>query len=129
MTRENMQKLTPAEIKKVVVAILKEHKAIDVQALNITKLTDIADYMIICTANSTVHVKTLIDKVCDDLRALHIRPIGVEGEDTREWMLADFGHIIVHVMLEDIRNFYELEKLWGIKKVERKSAVPAPAQD
>lgn len=118
-----MQKLTPAEIKKVAVATLKEHKAIDVQALNLKKLTDIADYMIVCTGNSTVHVKTLIDKVCDALRALHVKPIGVEGEDTREWMLADFGNIIVHVMLEDTRKFYELEELWGVKKVEIKSAT------
>lgn len=120
MTRENMQKPTVAAVKKMIVDSLKEHKAIDVQALNIKKLTDIADYMIICTANSTTHVKTLIDKTCEVMRTLHTKPIGIEGEDSREWMLVDFGNIIVHVMLDDTRKFYDLERLWGISKVVRK---------
>ena len=115
-----MQKLSPANIKKIIVATLKEHKATDVSALNIKKLTDIADYMIIGTANSTTHVKTLIEKTCAKLSPMRLKPIGVEGAETREWMLADFGNIIVHIMIERVRKFYNLEKLWGITKVTKK---------
>ena len=115
-----MQTRSPANIKKIIVATLKEHKAIGILALNIKKLTDIADYMIIGTANSSTHVKTLIEKTCGKLAPMHIKPIGIEGADTREWMLADFGNIIVHIMIERVRKFYNLEKLWGIPKTAKK---------
>lgn len=108
--------ITPAQIKKLIVDTLKDHKAVDVLAINIKPLTDIADYMIIGTANSTVHAKTLSDKTREKLASIHIKPIGIEGADTREWMLVDCGHIIVHIMLGHVRKFYDLEKLWGGNK-------------
>jgi len=113
------KKITAAGLKNIVIKTLKENKAIDVLALNIKKLTDIADYMIICTANSTTHVKSLIEKLRTELALEHIKPIGIEGENTREWMLADFGHVIVHVMLKSTREFYSLEKLWGLDEVKK----------
>lgn len=113
------KKLTAAGLKTIITKTLKDNKAIDVLALNIKKLTDIADYMIICTANSTTHVKTLIEKIRAEVALSHIKPIGIEGENTREWMLADFGHIIVHVMLKPIREFYSLEELWGLDEIKK----------
>ncbi len=119
-TTKNMKKnLTAAGLKNIITKTLKDHKAIDVLALNIKKLTDMADYMVICTANSTTHVKTLIEKIRAELALSHIKPIGIEGENTREWMLADFGHVIVHVMLKPIREFYSLENLWGLNEVKK----------
>ena len=113
-----MKKLTPATIKTTIVKLLKDNKATDVQALKINKLTDIADYMIIATANSTTHVKALADKTRRELTSMNIKPIGIEGENTREWMLIDFGDVIVHVMLKQVREFYALEKLWGLDKLK-----------
>jgi ribosome-associated protein len=113
------KKITAAGLKNIVIKILKENKAIDVLAINIKKLTDIADYMIICTANSTNHAKSLIEKLRIQIALEHIKPIGIEGENTREWMLADFGYVIVHVMLKPIREFYSLEKLWGLNEAKR----------
>jgi len=115
-----MKKLTAAGIKNLVVKTLKEHKANDVVALNIKELTDIADYMVICTANSTTHVKALIENTKKELAHADIAPLGIEGEDTREWMLIDFGYVIVHVMLESVRDFYDLEKLWGFAQKTKK---------
>jgi len=112
------KKPSSAHIKNTIVKVLKDHKAINVLALNIKPLTDIATYMIIASANSTTHVKTLIEKSCEKLAAINLKPIGIEGANTREWMLVDFGDIILHVMLENIRNFYNLEKLWGINKIK-----------
>jgi ribosome-associated protein len=117
-----MKKLTPAGLKNKAVKTLKDNKAIDVVALDIKKLTDIADYMIICTANSTTHVKTLIKKVREQLALSQIKPIGIEGENACEWMLADFGDVIVHVMLKPTREFYNLEKLWGLEKIKESAA-------
>jgi len=118
---KNMKKLTPAAMKKIIVDVLKDNKAINIEALKITKLTDIADYMVIATANSTTHVKTLISKTAEKLNSLKIKPIGTEGENGREWMLIDFGDVIVHIMLKDIREFYNLEKLWGLNKIKSKT--------
>ncbi len=109
------KKITAAKMKDLIVAALKDHKAMDIVALNIKTITDIADYMVVCTANSTIHVKTLIEKTREKLAAVKIKSIGVEGEEIREWMLIDFGDVIVHVMLEPVRKFYALEKLWDIK--------------
>ncbi|MEI8055052.1 MAG: ribosome silencing factor [bacterium] len=115
------KKITAAGLKNIAIKTLKENKAIDVLAINIKKLTDIADYMVICTANSTTHVKSLIEKIRAQLALENIKPIGIEGENTREWMLADFGCVIVHVMLKPIREFYSLEKLWGLDKIKARS--------
>lgn len=117
------EKITAAKIKKTIIDTLKDHKAIDVLALNIKAITDIADYMIVCTANSTIHVKTLVEKVREKLATIHIKPIGIEGEGVREWMLIDFGDVIVHVMLEPIRKFYKLEKLWDVTKTTVKKKI------
>lgn len=117
-----MKKLSSAEIKKTIISILKEHKATSVLALNIKKLTDIADYMIIATANSTVHAKALADKIREKTTALHPRPLGIEGGNSNEWTLVDFGDIIVHIMLDRIRQFYSLEKLWQVKKEPQKTS-------
>ena len=114
---------TPAALKTTIVKVLKDNKAIDVTALNIKKLTDIADYMVICTANSTTHAKTLIEKGREKLAEINIRPLSIEGADTREWMIADFNDVVVHVMLEPVREFYALEKLWGLNKLTRKTKV------
>jgi ribosome-associated protein len=115
-----MKKLTAAGIKNLVVKTLKDHKATNVIALNIKGLTDIADYMVIGTANSTTHVKTLVKKTQEQLAHTHITPLGVEGEDNREWMLLDFGDVVTHVMLESVREFYNLEKLWGFNQKTKK---------
>ena len=113
-----MKKPTTATIKKIIIETLDESKTLDIQALDITKLTDIADYMIIATANSTVHVKALVDKVSEKLKSSGIKPIGTEGENTKEWMLIDFGDVIVHIMIKNIREFYNLEKLWEFEKIK-----------
>ena len=116
-----MKKLTPAGLKNLTTKTLKDNKAIDVSVLNIKKITDIADYMIICTANSTTHVKTLIEKIKEQAALQHIKPLGIEDENTREWMLIDFGSVIVHIMLKSIREYYALEKLWGLTKITDRS--------
>ena len=119
-----MPKLTSAGLKNAIIKVLKDNKAIDIIALDIKKLTDIADYMIICTANSTTHVKTLTEKTREKLATLPIKPVGVEGENTREWMLTDFGNVIVQIMLGQVRKFYNLEKLWGSNKIMKPSMKP-----
>lgn len=100
------------QVKTAVLHALTEMKASNVNDLDVTELTTITDHMIIATGNSTRHVKAISDAVIKESKELHCDLIGVEGEQTAEWVLIDLGEVIVHVMLPSTREFYNLEKLW-----------------
>jgi ribosome-associated protein len=121
--KSKIKELSAAKIKSMVVKALRDNKATDIVAMNIKELTDIADYMIIATANSTVHAKALANKIITTLGPFKIKAIGVEGADTKEWVLLDFGALIVHIMLDTSRKFYELERLWQVAKVDHKGRI------
>jgi ribosome-associated protein len=93
--------------------ILADAKGLDVRVLDVRQLTDITDYMIIVNGTSTRHVLSVADKLIEGMRQHGVRSLGVEGADIGEWVLVDFGDVVVHVMRPQTRQFYNLEKLWG----------------
>lgn len=99
-------------LKKVIIDALEDLKAVNTVTLDVTELTDVMDYLVIASGNSNRHVKSLADKVCMEAKQRGARPLGVEGEDSAEWVLVDFGDVVVHVMLPATRDFYDLERLW-----------------
>ena len=107
------------ELAKVVVKTLDDNKAIEIKVLDVSELTNITDRMIICSATSTRHAKTLADKVVRQSKEFGLRPLGVEGEDQAEWILIDLQDVIVHIMLPETRDFYSLEKLWSMAETAR----------
>ena len=109
--------MTPETMKKAVVAALEDIKASDIVVLNVKKLTSMTDYMIIASGESSRQVKALARNVVEKLKERGAEVVGVEGEDSGEWVLVDLGHIIVHVMHPAVREYYNLEELW---------AAPAP---
>lgn len=115
-----------AKINKWVQSALDDAKARDIAVLDMRKISDFTDYMIIATGTSNRHVQSTADKVVDSLRAQGVRTVGVEGEKTGDWVLIDFGDVVAHVMREETRDFYNLEKLWSdakhVKPVEAKAA-------
>ena len=88
-------------------------KGQDIIAIDVKGKSSITDCMIICTGTSTRHVVSIADHVVQESRAAGLLPLGVEGEATADWVVVDLGDVIVHVMQEESRRLYELEKLWG----------------
>ncbi len=101
------------KLREQVIHILEEMKAMDIVALDVRKLTDITNTMIICSGTSNRHTHAMADRVVSEHKAQGLSVIGVEGLDTGEWILVDLGDVVVHIMLAATREFYSLEKLWG----------------
>lgn len=119
-----MPELTPRKIRNLVVKALDDGKAENIATIDVRKLTSIADYMIVATGRSSRQVKSLADRVLEAGRAKNLKPLGIEGERAAEWILLDFGDVIVHVMQPESREFYQLEKLWETPKRVRAAAAP-----
>ena len=93
---------------------LNEFQAENIVTLNVAELTTVTSEMIICTANSQPHAQALLREVSDQAKAMN-EYVHVEGDDTLEWIIVDLGHIVVHIMLQEFRDFYQLESLWDIQ--------------
>jgi len=113
VTDLNPTELQAEAIKKMVLLALESLKAENVVVLDVRKLASFTDYMIFASGNSTRHVSAIADAVVETAKSAGRPAIGVEGEDIGEWVLVDLGDAVVHIMLPDVRNYYELEKLWG----------------
>lgn len=106
--------LTPKEIALRAAKILDDRKGLDIKLLEVTDVTSVADYFLICTGTSGPHVKTL----CDSVEAvvadeLHEPLLHREGHRGGTWVLLDFGCLVVHVFTNETREFYDLERLWN----------------
>jgi len=99
-------------LKELIVDALEDLKAVNTVTLDVTGLTDVMDYLVISSGTSNRHVKSLASNVSMEAKKQGMRPIGVEGDDAGEWVLVDFGDVVVHVMLPATRDFYDLERLW-----------------
>ena len=105
--------LSPQELAVQVVKALDSKKAQDIKVLKTYELTVLADYFIICTASSTTQIKTLtgeVEKIAKDNGEPLPRS---EGYRSGGWVLVDYGSVVVHLFLKELRDFYSLERLWG----------------
>src|SRR5262245_33864132 len=89
-----------------------EKKAQDIVVLKLTAITEFTDYFIICTGNSSRQIQAIADEVTQRLKVRGLRPLNLEGYQTGEWILIDYGAFVFHVFTENSRNFYDLERLW-----------------
>ena len=99
----------------IVISALEDVKAQNITSLDVRELTGVMDTMIVASGNSNPQVKSLATNVAVEGKKAGFEIIGVEGDDTSEWILVDFGDVIVHIMLPATRAFYDLEKLWSMR--------------
>lgn len=102
------------ELLAIVIAALEDVKAVDIRVIDVRNKTSITDRMVIASGTSTRHVKALAENVELKAKQHGYIPLGIEGEQTAEWVLLDLGDVVVHVMLPETRTFYGLEKLWSV---------------
>ena len=100
-------------LKTLVLDALDDLKAKDVALLDVARLTSVTDLMVVASGTSTRHVMALASNVVERVKAEGIQPLGVEGEAGADWVLVDLGDLVVHVMLPETRELYDLERLWA----------------
>jgi ribosome-associated protein len=117
------QHLESEEKLAIITAALDDKKANYVTALDLRGKTLIADFFVIATGTSNVHIRAIADGIMEQMEARSIRPNALEGYAEAAWVLLDYGDVVAHIMSEEHRSFYRLEGLWG-KSAE---VEPAPA--
>ncbi|RTK94346.1 MAG: ribosome silencing factor [Neisseriaceae bacterium] len=110
--------LSVEQIAKIAVNALEDVKGDNIQVIDTTNLSALFSRMIVCTGNSNRQVKALANSVLQDFKANDISIVGSEGEGSGEWVLVDSGDVVVHVMLPQVRAYYDLESLWNGKRPE-----------
>jgi ribosome-associated protein len=93
-----------------------QKKADKVKILDVHKITSMTDFFVICSGNSDVQVKAIVDHIVDEVAVVE-RPFNKEGYDTREWILLDYINVVVHVFHQASRDYYDLERLWIDAKI------------
>ena len=104
-------------LRQLAVDALEDLKAADIVELDVRKLSDFTDYMIIANGRSARQVAALAENVVMKAKQAGEAPLGVEGLRGSEWVLVDLGDVVVHVMQPDVREFYQLEKLWSSREI------------
>lgn len=100
-------------LQEFVIDKIDDLKGQDIVSVDVQGKSSITDCMIICTGTSTRHVMSIADHVVQASREAGLMPLGVEGKNVADWIVVDLGDVIVHVMQEESRQMYELEKLWS----------------
>lgn len=95
-----------------ILSSLDDDKAEEIVTIPLKGLSEMADYMVVCSGRSTRQVAAIADKLTDRLKIEHGVSTKVEGKETGDWVLIDAGDVIVHVFRPEVRDFYQLEKMW-----------------
>lgn len=105
--------MTIIKLKDFILNKIDDLKGKDIITLDVRGKSSITDFMVICTGVSSRHVMSIADHVVMESRAADMIILGVEGENTADWIVVDLNDVIVHVMQEESRRLYDLETLWG----------------
>jgi len=104
---------TTKTLEEMIVAAAEDKKATDVVVLNVDGVSSVADFYVVCSAKSTIQVQAIADNIEDELKKQGIDLLHKEGHRQGRWILLDFGTGIAHIFVEEEREYYNLERLWG----------------
>lgn len=99
-------------------------KALNVRVLDLSDISSFTNYFVVCSGTNSRQIQAIADEVEAELRTYGERPLGIEGYDKADWVLADYGDFIVHIFSQQAREFYDLERLWrNAKEIKVPSEV------
>lgn len=96
-----------------IAAVASEAKAEEIIILDLRDLSNITDYFVILTGTSQTHLRSVGDKIEKDLKSIGLKPVQIDGQRNSGWLVFDYGSVIVHAMLSEARQHFDLERLWG----------------
>ena len=103
-------------LRQLILTTIDDMKGLDVVELDVKGKTSVTDLLIIASGTSSRHVKSIAVSIASEAKKQGSKPLGLEGEEQGEWVLVDLGDIIVHIMQPQVREFYDLEKLWSFEE-------------
>ena len=121
------QTMETKKILDLAISALENVKAEHITVINVEHLTELMSYVVVCTANSGTHAKALANNVEMTAKKKNVNILGIEGEVKSDWVLVDLVDVVIHIMKEETREFYQLEKLWDIKPNSPKERQIHPA--
>lgn len=103
---------TPVDLAKICAQAGESKKATDISVIDVSSIIGIAEYFVICSGSNSRQVDAIVESVLRQARSFSFRPINIEGTRQSEWVLIDFGSVVVHVFLSSAREFYKIERLF-----------------
>ena len=100
------------ELAEAIAEVLDSKKGFDIQVVHVADKTVIAEYFVLCSGNTSTHIKALVDEVEYKIGQRDLLPYHVEGKDNNAWIVMDYSHVLVHIFTHEAREFYNLEKLY-----------------
>lgn len=104
---------SPHPFVQTIAQAAEDFKAEEIRILDLRGLTSFTDFYILCSGRSDRQVQAIADHILHQLKLQHVRPVGVEGHAAGQWILLDYGDVVVHVFHPTARAFYQIEKIWG----------------
>ena len=104
--------LSVDQLEQLAVDALEALKGNEITVVDVSEMTDVTSKLVIASGTSNRHVRSLAENVAMEGKRADYQPLGREGEDSGEWVLVDLGEVVVHVMLPETRDYYNLEKFW-----------------
>ena len=100
------------ELAEAIAEVLDSKKGFDIQVIYVADKTVVAEYFVVCSGNTSTHIKSLVDETEFRIGERQLLPYHVEGKDNNSWIVMDYSHVVVHVFTREAREFYHLEKLY-----------------
>lgn len=110
-------------LKTLVVNALEDLKARDIALLDVSRLTSVTEWMVVASGTSARHLSALSQQVVQKTKDAGVPPLGVEGDNGTDWVLVDLGDVVVHLMMPETRELYDLERLWADLPVDGQAGL------